>query len=389
MSERQQNEVELASICAFGTEIRMRLATDAPVDVGDRVVLLDTEATEVATLLVRSAVLSTRAPTGTSRIGSGAAPEPPHETLVSGVASLLRNFGHRQHSSLRGWRGMPRVHRAAVVTGVFPAKSDLRWSSAAVDVVVILDMGIPQLLSSNVRNAQMCGLPVVVLPAPDPTSRDDVSWRSAVIAAVTSCVSDVVELWHTPVPRGRGRVVFFTGLSGSGKSTIAKHLLDALGINDDRPTTLLDGDEIRRVLSADLTFSAADRIVNNQRIGWVAKTIAAHGGTAICAPIAPYEWLRSEIRERVEEVADFLLVHVATPLEVCERRDRKGLYARARLGSVQGFTGIDDPYEIPLRPDVTIGPSMSPSEAAQLILDSLSLLEKRQRDAFGTGLLGG
>lgn len=149
-------------------------------------------------------------------------------------------------------------------------------------------------------------------------------------------------------PHRRGLVVFFTGLSGSGKSTIARGLRDALLERGGRTVTYLDGDVVRRLLSAGLTFSREDRDLNIRRIGFVAAEVARHGGLAICAPIAPYAATRDEVRAMVEAVgADFVLVHVATPLEECERRDRKGLYAKARAGLIPEFTGISDPYEEP------------------------------------------
>ena len=142
-------------------------------------------------------------------------------------------------------------------------------------------------------------------------------------------------------------MLFLTGLSGSGKSTIARDLRDALAERGDRRVSLLDGDLVRQLLSAGLTFSRADRDLNIARIGYVAAEIARHGGIAICAPIAPFAAARARVREMVSEVGDFLLIHVATPVEVCEARDRKGLYAKARAGLIGQFTGISDPYEEP------------------------------------------
>ena len=146
----------------------------------------------------------------------------------------------------------------------------------------------------------------------------------------------------------RGFVVFFTGLSGSGKSTIARALHDQIIEDGRRTVTSLDGDVVRRNLSAGLTFSRADRETNIRRIGWVAAEIARHRGIAICSPIAPFDETRKQVRQMVEDAGgDFVLVHVATPLEECERRDRKGLYAKARAGEIPEFTGISSPYEEP------------------------------------------
>ncbi len=156
------------------------------------------------------------------------------------------------------------------------------------------------------------------------------------------------ELRHARPPRSeRGFVLFLTGLSGSGKSTIARDLRDLLAERGDRRVSLLDGDLVRSLLSAGLTFSRADRDLNIARIGYVAAEIAKHGGIAICAPIAPFAAARDQVRQMVSEVGDFLLIHVATPVEVCEQRDRKGLYAKARAGLIKQFTGVSDPYEEP------------------------------------------
>jgi sulfate adenylyltransferase len=150
-------------------------------------------------------------------------------------------------------------------------------------------------------------------------------------------------------PRDRqGAVIFFTGLSGSGKSTLARALVDKILEQGERTVTSLDGDVVRHHLSKGLGFSREDRETNILRIGFVAAEIARHGGLAICSPIAPFESTRAAVREMVEQArGGFVLVHVATPLEECERRDRKGLYARARRGEIPDFTGISSPYEEP------------------------------------------
>jgi sulfate adenylyltransferase len=151
-----------------------------------------------------------------------------------------------------------------------------------------------------------------------------------------------------PADDERGFVVFFTGLSGSGKSTLARALHDLIIEDGRRTVTSLDGDVVRRNLSAGLTFSKADRETNIRRIGWVAAEIGRHRGIAICSPIAPFDETRQQVRQMVEDAgAEFVLVHVATPLEECERRDRKGLYAKARAGEIPEFTGISSPYEEP------------------------------------------
>ncbi len=178
--------------------------------------------------------------------------------------------------------------------------------------------------------------------------------------------------WRPPRSR-RGLVVFFTGLSGAGKSTVARALLDALSERSDRRCTLLDGDVVRRMLSAGLGFSRADRDLNVRRIGWVAAEIARHGGLVMCAPIAPYASTRAEVRAMVEATgADFVLVHVATPLEVCEQRDPKGLYRAARAGRVREFTGVSDPYEPPTDADLLLDTSSGAArQSADRVLDLL------------------
>jgi sulfate adenylyltransferase len=166
---------------------------------------------------------------------------------------------------------------------------------------------------------------------------------------------EVDALRRAYVPRDRqGFTVFLTGLSGSGKSTIARTLRLRLMEQTGRQVTLLDGDRVRRVLSSELGFSREHRDLNILRIGWVASEITRHGGIAICAPIAPYEAIRRQVRTMVQAAGGFVLVHVSTPLEVCEARDRKGLYAKARAGLLQHFTGISDPYETPEDAEVTI-----------------------------------
>ena len=181
------------------------------------------------------------------------------------------------------------------------------------------------------------------------------------------------ELRRARPPRSsRGLVVFFTGFSGSGKSTLARDLRDALLERGDRTVSLLDGDVVRRLLSAGLTFSRQDRDLNIARIGYVATEIARHGGIAICAPIAPYAAARAAAREMVTEAGDFVLVHVATPLAVCEARDRKGLYAKARAGTIE-LTGVSDPYEEPTDADLTVDTSlMSRHDAVSTVLGLLT-----------------
>jgi sulfate adenylyltransferase len=186
-------------------------------------------------------------------------------------------------------------------------------------------------------------------------------------AAITEVVAELKKAY--PSPDEQGFTIFFTGLSGAGKSTIAKVLYARFLEMGDRPVTLLDGDIVRRNLSSQLSFSKEDRDINVRRIGFVAGEITKNRGIAICAPIAPYNNTRAEIRNAIEDYGGFIEVHVSTPIKICEKRDRKGMYAKARAGLIKGFTGVDDPYEIPESPEVRIDTAdLTPDEAAQEIL---------------------
>ena len=185
---------------------------------------------------------------------------------------------------------------------------------------------------------------------------------------------DVVKvLRETHPPRSeQGFTVFFTGLSGSGKSTIANALLVKLLEMGGRPVSMLDGDHVRKHLSSELGFSKEHRDLNIRRIGYVASEITKNGGIAICAPIAPYDSIRKDVRQMIEPHGGFVLVHVATSLEECERRDRKGLYAKARAGILKQFTGISDPYEEPKDASIVIQTEQaSPEEAAEQVIEYL------------------
>jgi sulfate adenylyltransferase len=158
----------------------------------------------------------------------------------------------------------------------------------------------------------------------------------------------------SPARDKQGFTVFFTGLSGSGKSTIANALMVKLMEQGGRPVTLLDGDVVRKHLSSELGFSKEHRDINIKRIGYVASEITKNGGIAICAPIAPYTATRRAVREMIEAFGAFIEVHVATSVEECERRDRKGLYKLAREGKIKEFTGISDPYEFPTKAEIVL-----------------------------------
>jgi adenylylsulfate kinase len=166
----------------------------------------------------------------------------------------------------------------------------------------------------------------------------------------------------------RGCVIWFTGLSGSGKSTIAEALKGEL-LQRGQNVEVLDGDVVRENLSKGLGFSKEDRDLNIARIGFVAHLLARNGVKVICAAISPYRESRDRVRELV---GDFIEVYISTPIDVCEQRDVKGLYQKARAGQIIGFTGVDDPYEPPLHPELEIPTvSQTPEESASLILQKL------------------
>jgi len=178
---------------------------------------------------------------------------------------------------------------------------------------------------------------------------------------------------ENPPPHQVGITLFFTGLSGSGKSTISQIVEARLREQGGRKVTSLDGDIVRKTLSSGLGFSREDRNRNILRIGWVASEINKHGGLAICAPIAPYDEIRKQVRAMSAAHGVFVLIYVATPLEVCESRDRKGLYAKARAGLIKEFTGISDPYEEPTDAELVLQTSsLSASAAADYVLSYLA-----------------
>jgi len=196
------------------------------------------------------------------------------------------------------------------------------------------------------------------------------------VPAWSSFPEVVKELRRAYPPRSKqGFTVFFSGLPSSGKSTLANVLMVKLLEIGGRRVTLLDGDIVRRNLSSELGFSKEHRDINIRRIGFVASQITKNGGTAICAPIAPYNRIREQVREMIAAGGGFVLVHVATPLEVCEQRDRKGLFAKARAGVIKEFTGISDPYEIPHDAELTIDTTQISSEEA--VQDVILYLEEQ------------
>ncbi len=186
----------------------------------------------------------------------------------------------------------------------------------------------------------------------------------------------IAELRKARPPRsGQGFTVFCSGLPSAGKSTVAQVLMVRLLEIGGRPVTLLDGDIVRTHLSSELGFSREHRDLNIRRIGFVSSEITKNGGVAICAPIAPYDAVRREVREMIEPKGGFVLVHISTPVDVCEQRDRKGLYAKARAGLIKEFTGISDPYEVPVDAEVVVDTTrQTPAECAE---DILAFLRQR------------
>lgn len=215
------------------------------------------------------------------------------------------------------------------------------------------------LFAAEVPNARV-GLLVVPGPGLLLNERDQALYSSAIDNLGAGTVLDFtnsskqVPSLERSVNDPHGTVIFLTGLSGSGKSTLARELTAVLQQTEQRHVALLDGDDVRRILSPSLGFSRAARDENIRRLGWVAARISEAGGLAICAPIAPYRQTRSEVRAMAEGVGQYLLVHVSTSLAVCESRDRKGLYAKARSGELPDFTGVSAPYEAPIDADLRL-----------------------------------
>jgi len=358
-SARELDDLELILIGALDEPLRLRLPGDVAAAVDQGLELTDPEGLPLATF---------------TKVGKAG-------DVVSGSVTALT---HPQFGAFRRYHRSPREVRdkhAGVPTIAVPVSEPLGGNAVeAVDaaagaaravplLLVLVGTGSPQRVSAPalVRATlaaaeQISGAEVVAVPfarRDDPredellrervarTYGDEVLHLPPVLGELSEPVRRVVEADRPPRER-RGLVVFFTGFSGSGKSTLARALHDVLLERGDRTVTSLDGDVVRRHLSAGLGFSREDRETNIRRIGWVAAEISRHGGVAICSPIAPFDSTRKEVRAMVEAAGGgFVLVHVSTPIEECERRDRKGLYAKARAGDIPDFTGISSPYEVP------------------------------------------
>ncbi len=252
-------------------------------------------------------------------------------------------------------------------TGVTLVAATLHWRDAASDTHLVQHVG--QALSAS--DVEILGGGAASDPAWSALLSDHRAGRAPHGASGEEALLAELDRWWPP-PNRRGLVVLFSGLSGSGKSTLARALAEHVEASTARKVSLLDGDIVRRMLSAGLGFERRDRELNVLRIGFVATEVARHGGMAVCAPIAPYASTRQQVREMVQQVGDFVLVHVSTPIEECERRDLKGLYARARAGEIAAFTGVSDPYEEPDDADVVVDTSqLTPDEALSRVLDHL------------------
>jgi adenylyl-sulfate kinase len=203
------------------------------------------------------------------------------------------------------------------------------------------------------------------------------AWRSLTEADIVDAAKAEHALAFPPREKA-GLTVFFTGLSGSGKSTIARLVFEKLlETGDARRLSLLDGDSVRKHLSSELGFSREHRNINVLRVGYVASEVTRHGGLAICAPIAPYDEIRREVRAMIEPLGGFVLIHVATPVEVCEQRDVKGLYAKARAGILKEFTGISDPYDVPTNAEIVIDTTTQSAAAA-----AADVIEYLRKEAY-------
>ena len=249
-------------------------------------------------------------------------------------------------------RGLAREHERELGISIFSA-SRLGYSPKARRYVPVGDGGAPEEDTMDLDDADVAARISHEEEVPD--------WFT---------YPEVIDTLRTvyPPPREQGITLFFTGLSGSGKSTLAKIMYGKFIEEGRRSVTLLDGDVVRHHLSSELGFSKPHRDLNVRRIGFVASEITKNGGVAICAPIAPYADTRRDVREMVETHGAMIEIHVCTPLEVCEARDRKGLYAKARQGLIPEFTGISDPYEEPEHAEVTIDTTnLTPMQAAQEI----------------------
>ena len=272
-------------------------------------------------------------PQQTRELHSGRTLVPVADALTEADLDAVRRLGPVLLVALAG-HGTPALSPVALV------RASLEAADLLPDAEVVV---VPLAAHGDPEADHALGLQVLATYAGD----DEVHALPSTDGPYPPAIAAIVDR-DQPAPDEQGLVLFFTGLSGSGKSTLARALMDKVLEQGTRSVTSLDGDVVRRNLSAGLSFSKADRETNIRRIGWVAAEISRHGGLAVCSPIAPFAETRADVRTMVEDAGGaFFLIHVATPLEECERRDRKGLYAKARRGEIPEFTGISSPYEEP------------------------------------------
>lgn len=337
---------------------------------------------------------------------------------LAGALSVLRRAEHPPARSIRLTEPLPQSSDGKrTMAAVFSETPQIAQISMVIDAAhrenatlwIVAECG-PQRhgrytvqalldeLSQIVENVDGARLGLIVLPSngTDPRRRkilhdhilqtlseDQVLDFSTISATVNSRMPRESLQSHRDFALPAGLVIFLTGLSGSGKSTVARALSERLQLVVSQPVTLLDGDDVRRILSPGLGFTREERETNIRRLGWVASLVAGTGGIAVCAPIAPFDKTRKEVREMAEAEGNFLLVHVSTPLSVCESRDSKGLYARARRGDLRDFTGIDSAYETPADADLQIDTSLiSTSEAVEQILRAAKIHSKHHVGEF-------
>jgi adenylyl-sulfate kinase len=371
LSPLQVHELELVLAGAYGADAAYQLpgepgAEDNSVaiptlrvdgyDDSTSVTLLDGEATPVA------------------RVDVTAVAGADGSAWVAGPVAVLRPLATAPFEDKRPRHRPPaRANHAVVEVGGIP-----EVSAPEQTLIVVVDHGDPDHLARAVNQAGLHGNPVWVLPAPAANHLAEADRPALLEQLARVLYADTIDVVVSAPVRGPGAVVLFTGLSGSGKSTLAQALAHRLRLDGDQRVTLLDGDMVRGMLSSGLGFSREHRELNVRRIGWVASLVAAHGGVAVCAPIAPYASMRTEVRGMAEAVGSFMLVHASTPLEVCEARDRKGLYAKARAGEIATFTGISDPYEEPTDADVVLDTSlMSVDECVDAMMAAWDALPGR------------
>lgn len=329
-----------------GWELAPTLEVPVPVRPGERITLEDPDRTPLAVLTVEDVLVSQDG-----------------RWWVSGKPRALRHAEHGYAREFRPTRGTNLAGRAvALFSSPVRAPDVLRAvcssSGGGIDLIFVgasdaVDtvQGMQDLRDSA---AQLPDARVFFMPNADLGTDQDL----AMLVLRRLGAEDPLD-FRRESGKTAGAVLLFTGLSGAGKSTLARALVERLGMRPGRPAVLLDGDDVRREIAGELGFGRDDRDRNLQRIAWVAARIAQVGGVAVCAPIAPFASSRAAMRSKVEPDSPFIVIYVSTPLEMAESRDRKGLYAKARAGVIQDFTGIDSPYEEPTDADLVLDTSAS------------------------------